>query len=239
MKPIFFTAVAKISTLAIFSLLPNFVCAADVYKCTDNSGKTIFSDKKCSEDAVVIKNAEIHTRNQGNQDQKNHSDAPTNPNDDAVLSRWLPRLKDPSREVREEAGKKISEIAVNNPAYRNQLIPTLMAHCKKEESWPVVTNGILYPLGDLSEDPQWREKFLDLYIFLAEKNNYGTGDNGYRGIWESIEKGFVDTNHPQFQKILTLANKGKDAKYPPDNNVNDLRLYSMKILDWYNDLPKK
>lgn len=236
MKPNPFTTVAKISTLISFSLLPDYIYAADVYKCIDTGGRIIFSDKKCSEDAEVIKNAEIRLNNQASQ---NKSDVPRNPNVDATLSRWLPRLTDPSREVREEAGKKISEIAVNNPTYRDQLIPLLIAHCWTEQSWPVVTNGILYTLKDLPSDPKWREQFLDLYISLADKNDSVTGSTGYREIWRAIEKGFVDNRHHRFQKILSLANKGKDAKYPHDNNVDDLRLYSMKILDWYADLPKK
>lgn len=154
-----------------------------------------------------------------------------NRSDEALLGRWLPRLNDSSRNIREEAAKTISKIIIRNAAYRDELIPVIIEHCKTEESWPVVVNGVFATLYNFAPaDPNSREQFLDLYIYLAKKSAYGVGDSAYRNIWRSIEKGYIGTDYKRLPHVLRLAKIGTDA------TNQEIRYYSVKILDWYADI---
>ncbi|NCC86036.1 MAG: hypothetical protein EOM03_18345 [Clostridia bacterium] len=125
---------------------------------------------------------------------------------------------------------RISKIVIKNKESRKELIPIIIAHCRTEESWPVIVNGVFSTLFEFAPaDPESREEFIDLYIYLARKNAYVTGESGFRNIWTCIEKGYVNTKYARLPEILELAEASKDSKN------SDIRYYSVKILDWNED----
>lgn len=150
--------------------------------------------------------------------------------EEKIVSRWFPRLNDPSNDVKEEAAKNLAKVATAKPEYREKILPPLLKLCFEVKCWPLVCNGILYPTSDIpKQDSRWLDEFLDVYIYLAKKGEYVTGESGYLYIWNLIEKGFVDESHKRFSEILNMAEK--DEK----NREGDERKYIFSILDWYAD----
>lgn len=147
-----------------------------------------------------------------------------------IISRWFPRLNDPSNDVKQEAAKKLAEVATAKPEYREKILPPLLKLCLEVKDWPLVCNGILSPTSDIpKQDSRWLDAFLYVYICLAKKGEYVTGESGYRYIWNLIKEGFIDESHKRFSEILTMAEE--DEK----NKEGDERKYIFSILDWYAD----
>jgi hypothetical protein len=147
-----------------------------------------------------------------------------------IVSRWFPRLNDPSNDVKKEAAEKLADVAKAKPELREKILPPLLKLCIEVESWPLVCNGILYPTSDIpKQDPLWLDAFLDVYICLAKKEEYVTGESAYGYIWELIEEGIVDDSHERFSEILSMAEEDEKRKQ------GDERKYIFSILDWYAD----
>ena len=146
------------------------------------------------------------------------------------IERWLPRLKDSSSEVRSDAAKELSKIAMENPAEQKRLVDALLFHARTETSWPVVSNNILYPLkGLLKGNREWTESFLDLYLYLANKGDHVTSETSYKYLFELVEENIVSPSHPRFPEIELLMNRGLDSK------DEDIRHVSVKFSDWLTD----
>ena len=77
-------------------------------------------------------------------------------------------------------------MAVQDPANEG-LINLLLEHSRKEDSWVVASNGIIYPLHEIPEKhPQWLNSFIDTYLFLIHKDGQVVARSCAYYIWELI-----------------------------------------------------
>lgn len=147
-----------------------------------------------------------------------------------IVERWLPRLGDESEDVQTEAAKKLAEVAQDHPQFRPHLIPVLLATCRSDVDWVIVCNSIFFHLSEIPKsDKSWLDAFIDTYLFLAKKNEYVTGEHAFGYMWDLIDQGHIDEEHPRFQEILTISRAGLKVK------KHEARKPMMAIVDWYED----
>jgi hypothetical protein len=170
---------------------------------------------------------ELSFEDEGFEDEEDEEAETTlSPEDDKVVSRWLPRLSDHSSEVREKAAENLAQVAIRNTKNRNSLVPLLLDHARTEEDFSVVCDSILYPLSALPRrNRQWTDALLDVYVHLARKADYVTGSHAYGYIWELIEIGLVGKQDPKFPVIMQLAKHGENS------SDSDIRAHSLTILE--------
>lgn len=150
------------------------------------------------------------------------------------IVKWLPRLEDESSTVREEAGRILSLLALENPELRDSLIPVLIKKVASEDDWPVVCNGILFHLSEIpSEDPAWVSSLVPLYLDLVKRppdifGQFTVRDHAARYLWEMIESGLFKLDHPDMPKTISLARSMLEQG-------GGERLSFMKIIDWYEE----
>jgi hypothetical protein len=147
------------------------------------------------------------------------------------INRWLPRLNDPSSDVREKAAEALSQLALKHKDLRDNLLPTLMRAAANEESWMVVCNGTLYYLSDIpKKDPRWVTPFLTLYISLIKEREYVIRENASRYVWGLIEDGLLTKDHPDLEKVVSLARELLEK-----GGSGGERLSFFNIVDWYEE----
>jgi hypothetical protein len=154
----------------------------------------------------------------------------TKADSDKIVTRWLPRLGDPSSEVQEQAAENLAELAAAKPAYRAQLLPPLLALARSTESWPVAADSIMYPLQEIPKtDGRWLDAFVDLYVDLAKKREYVTAEHAYQYLAELITEGHLPPSHPAFDSVVAMARRDVAKR------KGDERKHIFAILDWVED----
>jgi hypothetical protein len=158
--------------------------------------------------------------------------AKSNTDAEKIVARWLPRLEDPSSEVQEQAAQKLSELAASSKAYRDDLLPPLLALARSTDRWPVACNSIMYPTAEIPKtDQRWLDAFVDLYVELATRDAYVTSENAYGYLAELMTEEKLTSSHPAFETIVAMARRDVTKR------EGDERKHIFTILDWVEDNP--
>jgi len=150
----------------------------------------------------------------------------SNPNNQVIFQRWLPRLNDRSIDLREEAVSRLAAIARSDSAYRDAIVSALIARCRAEETqriqYRIIDDTAALPLAH----DKWLDPFLDLYLEIGNSHYDSIMYHFvFTRLWGLIQNGRVTAYHPRAHHVLELAKK---AAQFGDGTV---RAVGVKILD--------